>query len=104
MHIGRSELISFKIAVNEASELYGFPPSTAAFHIINDIMDYNQRGRLKQELSALTFQKYAINEFCSRHSKDIKALLKLQSHGITQEQIISLNNFLESTINVKSSS
>jgi hypothetical protein len=104
MHIGRSELISFKIAVNEASELYGLPPSTAAFHIINDIMDYNQRGRLKQELSALTFQKYAINEFCSRHSKDIKALLKLQSHGITQEQIISLNNFLESTINVKSSS
>ncbi|MFL6409136.1 MAG: hypothetical protein ACJ71F_18990, partial [Nitrososphaeraceae archaeon] len=30
LHIGRSELISFKIAVNEAAEIYGFPRSTAA--------------------------------------------------------------------------
>jgi hypothetical protein len=53
MHIGKSELISFKIAVNEAAELYGFPRSTAAFHVINDIMNYNKRGLLKQELSEL---------------------------------------------------
>jgi hypothetical protein len=41
MHIGITELISFKIAVNEAAELYGFPRSTAAFHVINNIRDYN---------------------------------------------------------------
>jgi hypothetical protein len=35
MHIGKSELISFKIAVNEAVETYGFTPSAAALHVIN---------------------------------------------------------------------
>jgi len=28
-----------------------------------------------------------MNEFCSRHSKAIMALLNLQSHGVTEEQI-----------------
>jgi hypothetical protein len=63
MHIGRSELISFKIAVNEAADTYGFPHSTAAFHVINTLRNYNKQGQLKNELSELNFQKYAINEF-----------------------------------------
>jgi hypothetical protein len=96
MHIGRSELISFKIAVNEAAETYGFPRSTAAFHVINNIRDYNKRGRLKMELSALNFQKYAINEFCSRHSDAIMGLVKLQSYGVTEDQILlHANGLLE---------
>ena len=48
LHIGRSELISFKVAVNEAAEQYGFPPSTAAVHVINNIRDYNRIGGLKK--------------------------------------------------------
>jgi hypothetical protein len=39
-------------------------------------------------------QKYAVNEFCSRHSQAIMALTNLRSHGITEDQIISLNNLL----------
>jgi hypothetical protein len=35
LRIGKSELISFKIAVNEAAETYDFPRSTAALHVIN---------------------------------------------------------------------
>jgi hypothetical protein len=94
MHVGRSELISFKIAVNEAAELYSFPRSTAAFHVINDIIYYNKRGRLKQELSALNLQKYTINEFCSRHNQAIMALVKLQSYGVREDQIILCANSL----------
>jgi hypothetical protein len=104
MHIGKSELISFKIAVNEAAETYGFPRSSAALHVIDVIKDYNRKGQLKRELSELNLQKYAIDRFCSSRSQVIMALMNLKSHGITEEQIISLNNFLESTINVKSSS
>ena len=51
---------------------------------------------MKNELSELSFQKYAINRFCSSRSQLIMALTNLRSHGITEEQIISLNNFLES--------
>jgi vacuolar-type H+-ATPase subunit I/STV1 len=96
LHISKNELISFKIAVNEAVETYGLTPSAAALHVINLIKDHNKKGQLKKELSSLYLQKYAINEFCSRHSQTIMALMNLQSHGIIEEQIISLNNFLES--------
>jgi hypothetical protein len=96
LRIGKSELISFKIAVNEAAELYGFPRSTAAVYVLNNLRDYNKKGQLKKELSSLYLQKYAVDEFCSRHSQVIMALMNLQSRGITEEQIMSLNNFLES--------
>ena len=96
LHIGKSELISFKIAINEAAETYGLSPSAAALDVINLIKDYNERGQLKKELSDLNFQKYAISQFCSRRSQVIMALMNLRNSGITEDQIISLNNFLES--------
>jgi hypothetical protein len=96
MHIGKNELVSFKIAANEAAQIYGLSPSAAALHVINVIKDYAKRGQLERELSELNFQKYAINRFCSSRSQLIMALTNLQSHGITEERIISLNNFLES--------
>ena len=95
LHIGKSELISFKIAVNEAAETYGFTPSSAAFHVINNIKNYNRIGNLKNELYELQLQKFAIDQFCSRKSQLITSLVKLQSHGITEDQIIHVNKFLE---------
>jgi hypothetical protein len=95
MHIGKSELISFKIAVNEAAQIYGLTPSAAALRVINVISDYNKKGQLEHELSKLSLQKYAINEFCSRNSQAIRAFLNLKSHGVTEDRILQLNNFLE---------
>jgi hypothetical protein len=95
LHISKNELISFKIAVCEAAELYGFPRSTAAVYVLNNLRDYNEKGQLKRELSSLYLQKYAVEEFCSRHSQVIMALMNLKRHRVTQEQIMSLNNFLE---------
>jgi hypothetical protein len=95
MHIGKNELVSFKIAVNEAIETYRFTPSAAALHVINVIKDYNKRGQLEHELTELNFQKYAINRFCSSRSQLIMVLMNLRSHGITEDRILELNNFLE---------
>jgi mannitol-specific phosphotransferase system IIBC component len=94
MHIGKNELISFKIAVNEAIETYGLTLSSAALRVINIVSDYNKKGQLKRELAELSLHKYAINEFCSSRSQVINALANLCSHGITEQKIISLNNFL----------
>jgi hypothetical protein len=94
MHISKSELISFKIAINEAAELYGFPRSTAAVYVLNNLRDY-KKGQLKKELSSLYLQKYAINEFCSHHSQVIMALTNLKNHGLTEDRILQLNNLLE---------
>ena len=95
MGIGKSELISFKIAVNEAIETYGLSPSAAALHVINIISDHNKKAQLKHELSELNLQKYAINEFCSSRSQVINALMNLRSHGLADDKILQLNSFLE---------
>jgi hypothetical protein len=88
------ELITFKVAINEAAKLYDLPFLTAALQLVNDIKTYNKMDGLKKELSALYLQKYTINEFCSRHSQSIMALLKLQTHGVTEYKILYLNNLL----------
>ncbi len=95
MHIGKSELISFKIAVNEVVETYGLTHSAAAIDVINLIKDHNKKGQLKRELSELTFQKYAIDRFCSSHSQAIIALMNLRSYGISEDRILYLNDLLE---------
>jgi hypothetical protein len=87
-------LISFKAAVNETAETYGLTHSSAALDVINLIKDHNKKGQLKRELYELSFEKYAINEFCSSHSQVIMALLNLQKHGITEDSILQLNNLL----------
>jgi hypothetical protein len=72
-----------------------FPPSTAAFHVINNIRDYNKKGQLKKELSALYLQKYTIKEVLSRDSQVLSALMNLKSHGIMEDRILYLNKLLE---------
>jgi hypothetical protein len=81
LHIGRNELISFKAAVNEAAQQYGFPASTAAFHVLNNIRDYNKIGGLKKELNKLTTQVVSVNEICFRQNKSMMAMLNLQAGG-----------------------
>jgi hypothetical protein len=95
LHIGKSEIISFKVAVNETAVTYGLTPSAAALDVINLIIDHNKKGQLKRELSEMSLQKYAIERFCSNRSQGIMALMNLQSRGISEEQILQVNNFLE---------
>ena len=95
LHIGRNELISFKVAVNEAAQQYGFPASTAAFHVLNNIRDYNKIGELKKELNKLTAEVVSVNEICFRQNKSMMAMLNLQSRGITEDRILYMNNILE---------
>jgi hypothetical protein len=95
MRIDKSELISFKVAVNQAAEMYRLTTSAAALRVINVITDYNKKGQLKRELSELSFQKYAINEFCSCNGQAIRAFLNLKGYGVTEDRILQLNSFLE---------
>jgi hypothetical protein len=104
MNIDISELLALDTALNQTARQYNVPLSTEAFRVLSDIIDYNKIGGLRKELEKLLTQIFAVKECCFRQNESMMALLSLRTHGITQEQIISLNNFLESTINVKSSS
>jgi hypothetical protein len=98
MNINISELLAFDTAVNQIAREYNLPPYVAAFRLIGDIRDYNKMGGVKKELSMLCQQIFVVNGICANQNKAIATVLKLQSHGITEEQIISLNNFLESNL------
>jgi hypothetical protein len=78
--------------------LYNIPFFSAAMQLIKDIKKYNKIGGLKKELSTLYLRKFAINEAYSRQSQALTTLAKLQNHGITEDQILYVNNFLENNI------
>jgi hypothetical protein len=96
MNIDIKQLLLLDTAVNQIAKECDLPPSVAALRLFNDIKDYNKMGGLKREISTLCQQIFVARECCFRQNKSMMAMLNLQSHGITEEQIISLNNFLES--------
>ena len=75
-------------------EIYNLPIYTAAFRVVNDIRDYNKLGGLKKQLAALSAQVYVVKEVCSHQNQAMVALVKLKSYGITEEDVLNLNNFL----------
>jgi hypothetical protein len=95
LRIGKNELMSFKVAVNEAAQQFGLPRSSAAFHVLNNIRHYNGIEGLKKELNRLTTQILAVDRICFHQNKSMMAMLNLQSRGISEEQILHVNNFLE---------
>ena len=75
-------------------EIYNLPIYTAAFRVVNDIRDYNKLGGLKKQLATLSAQVYVVKEVCSHQNQAMVALVKLKSYGITEEDVLNLNNFL----------
>jgi hypothetical protein len=95
MNIDISELIALDTAVNEIARVHNLPLSVAAFRLFRDIRDYNKIGGLKKELSGLYLRKFTIDEACSRQSQALITLAKLQSHGITEDKMLYVNNLLQ---------
>jgi hypothetical protein len=92
--IGLDELLAFKMGINQAAKCYNLPFASATMRLIEDIKAYNKINDLKKELSSLYMQKYTVDQVCSSQNKSMRALMNLQSWGITEAQIISLSNIL----------
>jgi hypothetical protein len=93
--VGIQELIGLEVGIKEAAKHYNLPFVGATLRLIEDLKKYNKINGLKEELSTLYLQKLAINEACSSQTESLITLAKLKSYGITEEQIISVNNVLE---------
>ncbi|MDQ6865002.1 MAG: hypothetical protein M3044_14400 [Thermoproteota archaeon] len=93
--IGIDPLIAFNILVTETAETYNIPISTAAFRVIKEIEDYRKIIGLKKELSRLAVQIYIMNEILGRKNNAVMALIKLESHGVTEDQILYLSKYLD---------
>jgi hypothetical protein len=95
MNIGIKELLVFDTAVNQIAKQYNLPPSVAAIRLLNEIRDYDRIGGMKTEISRLSQQIFVVNEVCFLQNKSMMTTLNLQSRGISEEQILHVNNFLE---------
>jgi hypothetical protein len=76
--------------------MYNLPFFHSTVRLIDDIKTLNKINGVKRELDRLSLQKYALDQACLRQSQSLVALAKIRSHGISEEQIISLNTLLES--------
>jgi hypothetical protein len=61
---------------------------------MEEIESYERIGGLKNEISNLVMQKYAIDQICAQRNKAITSLVKLQSFGVTDEKIFNIHEFL----------
>ena len=62
---------------------------------------------MKREISRLSQQLIMVDGIYTNRNKAMRAMLNLQSRGITEDRILYLNNFLENNgynIDMKSSS
>ena len=85
----------FNILVTETAENYNILISTAAFSVIKEIEDYRKIIGHKRELSRLAVQIYSMNEILGRKNNAVMALVKLQSQGVTEDQMLYLSKQLE---------
>jgi hypothetical protein len=95
MRINTAGLLALEAAVNDMAEMYNLPILTAAFRVFTDIQDYNKLGGLKKQLAALCAQVHAVKEVCSHQNQAMVTLVKLKSYGITEDDILNLNNYVE---------
>ena len=95
LRIGIGELLAFHTAVSEKAEIQNLSMESAAYRVIEDIHEYNRLGGMKKQLSDVAMQIYALNQFSARQNNAIMALFKLQSLGVTEDQILSVCRFFE---------
>ena len=90
--MGIPELIGLDVGIKEAAKMYNSSFFDSTVRLIDDIKKYNKIDGLKKELSALYMQKYTLDQVCSSQNKSMRALINLQSRGITEDQLILSNN------------
>jgi hypothetical protein len=57
--------------------------------------DYRQLGGLRQELNKTTQQIYMLNAFAVNKQATLMSLIRLQSMGISEDQILKMDQFLQ---------
>ena len=70
-------------------------PDRAAYKVVEEIRDYSQLGGLKKEQDRLQQQIYMFNAFMANRQAALMSLIRLQSMGISEDQILNVDRFLQ---------
>jgi hypothetical protein len=95
LRIGLGELLAFHTAISEKAEMNNLSMERASYRVIEDIQYYNKLGGMKKQQSDVAMQIYTLNQFSARQNHAIMTLFKLQSRGVTEDQILSVCRFFE---------
>ena len=95
LKMGIGELLAFHSAVYEKADMERIPLNTAAYKIVEDIQHYSQLGGLKKEQDRLQQQIYMFNVFMANKQAALMSLFRLQSMGISEDQILNMDQFLQ---------
>jgi hypothetical protein len=93
--IGIGELLAFHTVVSEMAEMNKLSMESAAYHVIEDIQYYDKLSGVKKELSDASTKVFVLNHFLGRQNKAVMSLFNLQSHGVTEDQILYLHSILQ---------
>jgi hypothetical protein len=92
--IGFPELLAFHSAVTKRADTENIQIHEAAFRLLQDIEDYNKLGDMKKHLYDIGMQIQMMNQIMARQSSAIMSLVILQEYGITDNEIVNVNEFL----------
>jgi hypothetical protein len=95
LNVGIGELLAFHSAVYEKSNMERIPPDTAAYKVVEEIRDYSQLGGLKKEQDRLQQQIFMFNAFMANRQAALMSLIRFQSMGISEDQILNMEQFLQ---------
>ena len=94
LRIGIGELLAFHTAVCERAEKNNLSRDSAAYRVIQDIRDYDRLGGMKKQQSDVAMKIYALNQFSGRQNNAMMALMRLQTYGITDDEILNVHDIL----------
>jgi hypothetical protein len=95
LNIGIDEILAFHCAVYEKADMEMITPDTAAYRVAEDIRYYRELGGLKKEQNRLQQQFYMFNAVVANKQQPIMSLIRLQSIGISEGQILNIDRFLQ---------
>jgi hypothetical protein len=92
--IGFPELLAFHLATTKKADTENLQNGAAAFRLLQDIEDYSRLGDMKKHWYDTGMQIQMINQIMARQNNAIMSLIRLQGYGITDNEIINVNEIL----------
>jgi hypothetical protein len=92
--IGFAELSAFHAAIFKKIEVENLPYREALYSFMDGIETSEKLAYAKKQLNDICRQIQMVNLFSARQTNAINALIKLQSFGVTDEEILNIHEFL----------
>jgi hypothetical protein len=93
--VGISEVVAFKLAVDEKADMESISRGAAAYRVIEELRDYSQLGGLKKEQNRLQQQIFMFNMIMTTRQQAFVSLMRLQALGVTDMEIKNMARLMD---------